>query len=145
MQLQVSSRVGPPFGIGMGGSHFKTQVGILWIDDGRLTVCGDCEGGSPPNHDAGHARGISQLVVTSESSNFPRLGLWSLGLGDRRTFFDLVEADVAGSADLLVGLVLGDPEFFDHRQRRELLVLLCLVLCDLCFYLRPDDSRFTAS
>ena len=77
---------------------FQTQVSILWINDRWLAVCGDRAGGSASNHDAGHASRISQLVVSSESSNFPRLGLWSLVLGDRHAFFDLVEADVASSA-----------------------------------------------
>ena len=137
--------MGSSIRVGMGGSHFETQVSILWITDRRLAVCGDCEGGSAPNHDTGHTSGISQLVVSSESANFPGLGVRPLGLGDRYAFFDLVEADVASSADLLVGLVLGYPEFFDHRQRCELLVLLCLFLCDLCFHLRTDDPGFTAS
>ena len=112
-------------------------VGLLFVVIARVV--------QHPTMTQGHTSGISQLVVSSKSANFPGLGVRPLGLGDRHAFFDLVEADVASSADLLVGLVLGYPEFFDHRQRCELLVLLCLFLRNLRLHLRTDDRGFTAS
>ena len=72
------------------------------------------------------------------------MGLWGLGPGDRHAIPDLVEAVVASSIDLLLGVVLGNAELPDHRQRRELLVFLCLVLRDLRLHLCFHDTRSNA-
>ena len=107
--------MGPTLRVDLGDSRLKTQGRILWLNDHRLAFRRGVACDLPPVHDSGHSSGLSQLVVSREPSSFPGVDIWGLGFGDRNAILNLVETVVAGSADLLVGMVLGNFEFLINR------------------------------
>ena len=56
--------MGATAGIGLGDSHLKTQVRILWVNDDRLAFRRGVARDLSPIHDSGHTSGFSQLVVS---------------------------------------------------------------------------------
>ncbi len=69
------------------------------------------------------------------------MGIWILGGGDWCPFPALVAPLLAKPLDRVMGLVLGHRKLPFHRQRCQLLVFLCLVLCSVHLDLRIDVQR----
>jgi hypothetical protein len=97
--------------------------------------------GVPADAHAGHSRGTSQLVFAAESPCVCTLGLRPLGVSDWSTVSAVVATLLAERADRVMGLGLGDRELCLHRQRRQFLVLLRVVLRRVCTRLRFDGER----
>ncbi len=94
-----------------------------------------------PTHTQVTPEGHLNWYSAAESACVCTLGLRPLGVSDWSTVSAVVATLLAERADRVMGLDLGDRELYLHRQRRQFLVLLRVVLRRVCTRLRFDGER----